>query len=833
MSHRRPGRRNGQPEATCLPATRPLALAVHFVLAAGTFALSGHPSPAHAQESTAAPSGRHYDIPAGSLSQTLTRFASETGIYLAGASDAATGRNSPGLKGRYTVQGGLAALLAGTGLEAFQQANGSYGLRPARSPAPAPEALLPAVVVTDERMGGSLMQPTRQVTVIEGQELDDLRATSPTLGAMLAKSVPGLSDASRTLSDFGTTLRGRNVLVLVDGIPLNTNRDSSRNLVNIEPSRIERVEVLRGSNAIYGSGATGGIISVTTRPVGGEPVARTTIGLDASLSRLRSEGVGGQVQHYLSGRGETIDYEVDVAMRRQAGAYDAHGDRIAPDASQGDLSDSNTYSLGGKLGIRIDGNQRIQLAASYLRAHQKTDHASDPGVNRAPLGSVNARAVKGLRLAEQNQVENALLSASYEHKNLGGSSLSAMLYGRDSYLRFPPADLRSNSNRGNNIDQAMQNNKVFGGRLTVNTPLGAGEDTRLTWGADYLQERSDMPVDVFDPAVYDASGGRVFRFVRQLSYMPWTTTRSAGAFAQLQHKFDERWSVEGGLRYERAQAGFDDFQPLSQSRARNPATVRGGKVSYDALLYNAGVSFKPVKDHELYASASQGFDLPDVGLQVRNAGAAFDIHSSELEPVKTDNYEIGWRGAFGDTLATLALFHSRSDLGAVQSFNNGLRLLRTRERINGLEATIDHYGEQWSSGGTLTWMQGRETPQDAVRDQPMTGYRIPPLKITGYVQYQPSERWSIRAQLSWFGAKDYRLADGKTQFARADVKSYYSVDIVGRYRFDKKNVLTIGVQNLFNRNYLPLYSQLMRSGRNDSRLPAAGAVLTASFTHQW
>ncbi|MFC3217204.1 TonB-dependent receptor plug domain-containing protein [Comamonas sp. JC664] len=94
-----------------------------------------------------------------------------------------------------------------------------------------------------------------------------------------------MSDSSRNMSDFGMTLRGRNVLVLVDGIPLNTNRDTARNLVNVEMSRIERVEVLRGSNAIYGSGATGGVISVTTRPVGGQPVARTTLGFDSALSR--------------------------------------------------------------------------------------------------------------------------------------------------------------------------------------------------------------------------------------------------------------------------------------------------------------------------------------------------------------------------------------------------------------------------------------------------------------------------------------------------------------------------------------------------------------------
>ena len=213
----------------------------------------------------------------------------------------------------------------------------------------------------------------------------------------------------------------------------------------------------------------------------------------------------------------------------------------------------------------------------------------------------------------------------------------------------------------------------------------------------------------------------------------------------MQHKLNEQWSIEGGLRYERASASFNDFQPLSQSKLVNPATIQGGKVSYDALMHNAGIVFKPVKGQEFYTSVSQGFDLPDIGLQVRNAGAGFNINSSQLEPVKTDNYELGWRGRFTNTMASLALFRSTSDLGAVQSFNNGLVLTRTSEKINGVEATVDHYSddEKWASGATFTWMQGRELPQNATKTQQMTGYRIPPVKITGYVQYQPNERLSL------------------------------------------------------------------------------------------
>lgn len=83
-----------------------------------------------------------------------------------------------------------------------------------------------------------------------------------------------MADSSHTITDYGQTLRGRGTLVLLDGMPLNTNRDSARNLASLDPNNIERIEVLRGSSALYGSGATGGIVSITTRPAGASRAPR-------------------------------------------------------------------------------------------------------------------------------------------------------------------------------------------------------------------------------------------------------------------------------------------------------------------------------------------------------------------------------------------------------------------------------------------------------------------------------------------------------------------------------------------------------------------------------
>ncbi|WP_397475459.1 TonB-dependent receptor [Pusillimonas sp.] len=694
--------------------------------------------------------------------------------------------------------------------------------------------VLAPIEVRVDRIANELVSPTRQVTILERDEIEELKAGSNNLATMLSKVVPGMADSSRTVTDFGQTLRGRSALILVDGIPLNTNRDSARNLASIDPSDIEKIEVLRGSSALYGAGASGGIISITTRPAGGEPSADTTVSLGSPLTRFGKDSLSANVQHHISGSQGPIDYAFHVGGQRVGSPYDAHGSRIAPEPSQGDLSDSNVYNISGKLGWRIDSRQRIQFSASQYQAKQNSDYASDPSVAKLPAGSVPARAIRGLQLEDQNTLRNTIFNLDYRHDNLFGSAVSAQAYHRDYFTRFPPFDARAVVTRGGNVDQVTQNSRVFGGRLTIDTPLTKDKKTKLLWGADYNQERSDMPLDVFDPAGYDASGGLVFARTGSLTYMPPLTTRSVGIFSQLQHKFNDKWSIEGGLRYERANASVSDFMPLSQSRVVNPVAVQGGNVSFDAWLFNVGAAYAPVKGQEFYTAFSQGFQLPDIGLQLRNARPGFSLSSSELEPVKTNNYEVGWRGNFGSTLATLALFYTTSQLGDVQSFNNGLILTRTKERIAGLEASVDYLSDdsKWGTGGTFTLMKGREQPQSSSNDQNMSGYRIPPLKVTAYLQYRPMRQWSNRLQVNYYGSSDYRLK-GQDSFGRRQVSSYTTVDLISRYELGKKDTVTVGIENLLNRDYFPQYSQLLRNSNNTSHIPAPGITLMATYQHRW
>jgi iron complex outermembrane receptor protein len=289
-----------------------------------------------------------------------------------------------------------------------------------------------------------------------------------------------MADSSHTITDYGQTLRGRNMLVLVDGVPLNTNRDSSRNLANINPADIEQIEVLRGSSAIYGSGAAGGIISVRTKRPSGETKAETIVTGSAPLSNSEAPGL------------ELKSSTIFLAAAMWS---------TIPSAWAPSMSEAHSMPRGAALHpsparlVRLRYLQRVRQdrlqagrksTASVLRepynASQDTDYASDPSVARLPAGSTAARPIKGLVLADQNQIKNTMLGLDYENRDLAGSAVAAQLYYRDFYTRFAPFDARAVPVRGANVDQSMQNSDVFGGRLTIKTPLGQEKNTLLIWG---------------------------------------------------------------------------------------------------------------------------------------------------------------------------------------------------------------------------------------------------------------------------------------------------------------------------------------------------------------
>ena len=90
--------------------------------------------------------------------------------------------------------------------------------------------------------------------IIESQELLQQVNGGKSLAEALGQLVPGVDLGGQSRSNFGQNLRGRTMLVMLDGVSLNSSRGTARQLDAIDPFNIERIEVLSGASALYGGG---------------------------------------------------------------------------------------------------------------------------------------------------------------------------------------------------------------------------------------------------------------------------------------------------------------------------------------------------------------------------------------------------------------------------------------------------------------------------------------------------------------------------------------------------------------------------------------------------
>ncbi|MEO7385819.1 MAG: TonB-dependent receptor [Gammaproteobacteria bacterium] len=156
------------------------------------------------------------------------------------------------------------------------------------------------IVVTGIRPRPLVSVP-RSVTVISAADI----AASPSTGlADLLAQEANINLRSVTGNDkfAGVDIRGMgdtyvsNVLVLVDGVRLNSPDLSGPDLASISLEQIERIEIVRGANAVrYGGGAVGGVVNIITRGQGADPSVggQVSVGSYDAMDAALVAGIGG------------------------------------------------------------------------------------------------------------------------------------------------------------------------------------------------------------------------------------------------------------------------------------------------------------------------------------------------------------------------------------------------------------------------------------------------------------------------------------------------------------------------------------------------------------
>src|SRR3990172_3278033 len=256
------------------------------------------------------------------------------------------------------------------------------------------ETPMELVIVTPTRMPQSLDKTIADTTVLDEQEIRKSGAPDvPTLlrslaGVEVAQS-GGLGKQSSTF------LRGTNsshVLVLLDGVRINSTTSGTTALEHIMLDNIERIEVVRGNvSSLYGSEAIGGVIQIFTKRGKGEPSFNGSAGAGSHGTKRLAAG--------FSGSTDATSFSVNVGKVRTDGVS-AINTQIAP-AANPDKDGYDNITFNAQVQHAINANHQLSASLFTTRADSQYDSA----FNLATTDRNNTLAsIEKLSLTSDNQL---------------------------------------------------------------------------------------------------------------------------------------------------------------------------------------------------------------------------------------------------------------------------------------------------------------------------------------------------------------------------------------------------------------------------------------------
>jgi len=777
-----------QTPAPRFPTARPLALAVHLIVFGGAFALAAHAPAALAQSAPQATATRAYDIPAGPLSSALVRFAREAGVSLVGAGNAADGKSSPGLKGSYTVQGGFAALLAGSGLEAFRQADGSYGLRPAPVQDKSGETVLAPVQVsaqsvrdgTTEGTGAyttrsvntatklplTLKETPQTMTVVTRQQMDDFNLT--TVDDVL-QSTTGVY-AQRILLGSGYTSRGFALATQYDGIPSVAGLGAT-SFASPDSAFLDHAEVQQGAAGLLnGAGQPGGTINLVRK----RPTEDFQAHIEASYGRWDRKRLVGDISGSLVQSGAIRGRAVVVSDTGNTFVDHAHNDK---------------QGFYGVIEALPSDNTKVGLSFQY----QKSDYNEPSGVPSAadgsslgfsrstfvgvPHGGVNSEDVRTTAYLEQKLASDWVLKANYTHSE----------YTYDALLGF--IRTRVNESTGDfTIRQQYYDRKTTADSVDVfaSGPIEIlGRRHEFALGANGYQSHyqtvntwvgNNTAINLYNP---DYSFSTPHIGFQKPVLGPKDETKSRGIWGVARLNLTDSLKFIVGTR-------------LSWYSYKNTAGVQTMEEKAVVTPY-AGLIYDLNKQYSVYASYSDIFTPQSV----------MDRTGNVLEPIVGANTELGIKGEFfdGQLNAAAAVFNLEQTNRPLQdtAFGNpntacsGWCYIAADKVISqGVDLSLNGaITPNWNIFASYTYVKS-EFASGAQKDTPVDP-RVPKRSLRLATTYRlPGTDWTVGGNMR---------AQSRVYNGIVEQSGYALFGLTAKYQLNKQTEISGLVDNLFDRTY--------------------------------
>ncbi|MCB5183989.1 TonB-dependent receptor [Methylobacillus gramineus] len=743
---------------------------------------------------------KQYAIPAGELTTSLQTLASESGVILTFTPEQTAGKQSKSLNGRYTVEQAFDTLLTGTGLAAKKNPNNQYSLikSPSLSPSPQTSATtqLPEVAVTTHAESATKLPPDYaggqtarggrlgllgnkdildtpfSVTQYTAKLIEDQQAQS--IGDVLVNDPSVRNTYSRSSGRDEFNIRGFTLFnydVLYNGLYGVTPRNTS-SLIGIE-----RVEVLRGPNALLNgmapAGSVGGSINLVPKRAGTTPLNRLT------LSYIDDNQLGSHI---------------DVA--RRFGGEQQLGVRVNAMTSSGDTPVDNANESLDAIAIGVDfQGERVRIEGDFNYQHRNTQgrggllFAPSTGkISSAPDADKNfiqqwtywkTNEVSGAVRAEFDITPAWTIYGALGGKEYDFKSLQTQMQLRDTHglLAFRPYRL----------DEAIKNLSAEAGvkgKFTtgpvehelVFSINSFSQENRLLRSPNVAFSFSNIysPISFSEPIL--ALNGNLPKTSE-------SRLRSL-AIADTISLADRKVQLTLGAR----------LQQVEASNFNGTTGIRTDHYDKSDLTPAIALVIRPTDQLSFYGNyieaLNQGSTAPN---GTTNAGQMF-------APAVSKQHEAGVKYDFGRFATTLSVFQIERPAGftnpVTQRFdmdgeqrNRGIELITQGEAIDHLRLL-----------GGLSWTQGKLTQTESGTNDGNTAPAVPKL------QFNIAGEWDIPSIPGL--TLTARMLHTSPQYVNAantqKIPTWTRYDLGARYAFVAgKTPITVRgtIENLFDKNY--------------------------------
>ena len=645
-----------------------------------------------------------------------------------------------------------------------------------------------------------LLNVPQSASIISAEQISDQALFSV---ADVMQYTPGVSIGQGEDHRDQLTIRGQNTTAdfFVDG--LRDDVQYFRPLYNIE-----RIEVLRGANALlFGRGGGGGIVNRVTKTA---DLSGDFTTLNAGIDTFSASSIAVDTN-------KVIDNNNAVRLNAVFDTIENHRD----------FKDGERFAVNPTYTWAISDDTMVNASYEYVNDDRVVDRGV-PSLNGAPLEGFDDTFF-GAPGFNNTQLEAHIARVRVDHQLNSEWSINATAQYADydkEYQNLYPVGFDDTTNMvtlDGYRDTTQRENLLLQFNVIGQFEAAGFEHTVLV-GAEYgQQDTENARLDNFFTATSDDQ--QSFLFSDPLVIPEFTLTAPVrdrasdvtftSAFVQDEIKLTDNWILVAGLRYDSFDIDVVDTIEVNDGADDG----NNGFLSSDdtEVSPRVGLIYKPSEDVSIYASYSKSF-LPRSGDQF----LTLSLTSQALEAEEFENREVGVKWNISDALSlTAAYFEVDRENGAAVNPDDPETAVLTGTETTGFEVQLVGYiTEAWQITAGYSNLDGNQTRvsgNGGFDGQELA--QLPEHMYTVWSKYTLNDDWS--AGLGFiYQSEQYASLSNNVElpdFARVDAAVYYN--------YSEDLTIQLNVENLFDEDYFP-------AAHNDNNI-TTGEPLNARISAQY